>query len=117
MNTFTPTLKAIAIPGAFLLTMMLVSQAHAEEYAKSYTVTGPATVRVKVDDSSVHVVTSDSDQVEFRVTSQGFSAIEIGGKLHIDSHQSGNDVELTVRLASRLMIGFSNKRLSTEVRM
>lgn len=117
MNTSTPTLKGIAIPGAFLLTLMLVSQAHAEEYVKSYTVSGPSTVRVKVDDSSVHVVTSDTNQVEFRVTSQGFSAVEIGGKLHIDSQQNGNDVELNVRLASRVVIGFSNKRLSTEVRM
>ena len=117
MNTSTPHLKGIAIPGAFLLTMMLISQAHAEEYVKSYTVTGPATVRIKVDDSSVHVVTSDTNQVEFRVTSQGFSAIEIGSKLHIDSQQNGNDVELTVRLASHFVIGFSNRRLTTEVRM
>lgn len=117
MNTSTPTLTGIAFPGALLLTMMLVSQAHAEEYVKSYTVTGPATVHIKVDDSSVHVVTSDSNQVEFRVTSQGFSAIEFGGKLRIDSQQNGNDVELTVRLASHFVIGFSNKQLTTEVRM
>jgi Putative adhesin len=117
MNTSTPTLKGFAIPGAFLLTMMLVSRAHAEEYLKSYTVTGPATVRIKVDDSSVHVVTSDTNQVEFRVTSKGFSAVEIGGKLHIDSQQNGNDVELTVKLSSRIVVGFNNKRISAEVRM
>jgi Putative adhesin len=117
MNTSTPTLKGIAIPGSLLLTVLLVTAAHADEYVKSYTVSGPATVRIKVDDSSVHVVTSDTNQVEFRVTSQGFSAIEIGGKLHIDSQQNGNDVDLTVRLASHLVIGFSNKRLTTEVRM
>jgi putative adhesin len=117
MNTSTPTLKGFAIPGAFLLTMMLVSRAHAEEYLRSYTVTGPATVRIKVDDSSVHVVTSDTNQVEFRVTSKGFSAVEIGGKLHIDSQQNGNDVELTVKLSSRIVVGFNNKRISAEVRM
>jgi DUF4097 and DUF4098 domain-containing protein YvlB len=117
MNTSIPTLKGMAVPGAFLLSMILVSRAHAEEYVKSYNVTGPATVRIKVDDSSVHVTTSDTNQVEFRVTSQGFSAVEVGGKLHIDSQQNGNDVELTVRLASHFVIGFSNRRLTTEVRM
>lgn len=117
MNTSMPTLKGFAIPGAFLFTMMLVSRAHADEYAKSYTVAGPATVRINVDDSSVHVVTSDTNQVEFRVTTQGFSAIEIGGKLHIDSQQNGNDVELTVKLSTRVVIGFNNKRITTEVRM
>jgi DUF4097 and DUF4098 domain-containing protein YvlB len=63
------------------------------------------------------VITSDTNQVEFRVTSQGFAAINIGGKLHIDSQQNGNEVELTVRLSPRVTIGFNNKRLSTEVRM
>jgi DUF4097 and DUF4098 domain-containing protein YvlB len=117
MNTSTPTLKGIAIPGAFLLAMTLNSRAYAEEYVKSYTVTAPVSVHIKVDDSSVHVVTSDTNQVEFRVTSTGFSAIEIGGKLHIDSQQNGNDVELNVRLAPHVIIGFNNKRLATEVRM
>src|SRR6201986_3715085 len=117
MKTTTPTLKSFAIPGKFTLTMMLVSRVHAEEYLKSYTVTGPVTVRIKIDDSSVHVVTSDTNQVEFRVTSKGFSAVEIGGKLHIDFQQKGKAVELTVKLSSRIVVGFNNKRISTEVRM
>jgi DUF4097 and DUF4098 domain-containing protein YvlB len=117
MNIAAPTLKTIAVPCTLLLSLLLASRAGAEEYVKAYTVTGRATVHVKVDDSSVRVITSDTSQVEFRVTSEGFAAINIGGKLHVDSQQNGNDVELTVRLAPHVTIGFSNKRLSTEVRM
>jgi DUF4097 and DUF4098 domain-containing protein YvlB len=118
MNIATPTLKRIAAPCALLLTTALASQVNAaEEYVKSYAVTGQATVRIRADDSSVRVVTSDANQVEFRVTSEGFAAINIGGKLHVDSQQSGNQVELTVRLSPGVKLGFSNRRLSTEVRM
>lgn len=117
MNIHVPLFNRIPLPCAAVLIIALASQAHAEDYQKSYTVTGPASVHVKVDDSSVLVTTSDTNQVEFRVTSKGFSAVEIGGKLHIDSQQSGNEVELTVRMSTRFVIGFSNKSLTTEVRM
>ena len=93
------------------------SVANAEEYVKSYAVDGRADVRVHADDSSVKVVTSDTNQVEFRVMSEGFAAINIGGKLHVDSHQNGNQVELTVHVIPGVTIGINSRRLSTEVRM
>lgn len=117
MQPSTAVLKRIAVPCTFLFAMLLAARAGAEEYSKSYTVTGRPTVRVKVDDSMVRVVTSDTDQVEFRVTSAGFAAIKIGGKLHIDSQQNGNDVELSVRMSPQLTLLFNTKRFSTEVRM
>lgn len=119
MKMSAPTLKRMAASCTLLLTLFMATQANAkeEEYAKSYLVTGPATVRIKVDDSSVRVVTSDTNQVEFRVTSEGFAAIKIGGKLHIDSQQNGNEVDLTVRVSPQLTILFNTKRLNTEVWM
>ena len=113
----TPTFKRIAVPCTLLLTVALASRVNAEEYLKSYTVTGQASVRIKVDDSSVQVITSDSNQVDFRVTSEGFAAINVGGKLHVDSQQNGNQVELTVRLSPGVTLGFSNRKLTTVVRM
>ena len=117
MKLATASLKRIAVPCTFLLATLVAARASAEEYLKSYTVTGPPTVRIKVDDSSVRVVTSDANQVDFRVTSEGFAAIKIGGKLRIDSRQNGNEVDLTVRLSPQVTLFFNTKRLSTEVRM
>jgi hypothetical protein len=117
MNIATPNLKSIALPCTLLLATALASKVKAEEYVKTYTVTAQPTVRIRVDDSRVRVTTSDTNQVEFRVTAEGFATINIGGKLHVDSQQNGNLVELTVRVTPGVMIGFSNKRLSTEVRM
>jgi len=117
MNITLPALQRLAAPCALLLSAALASPANAEEYVKAYTVAGRANVVVHVDDSSVHVVTSDSNQVEFRVLSEGFSAINIGGKLHVDSQQNGDQVELTVRVNHGVTIGINTTRLSTEVRM
>jgi DUF4097 and DUF4098 domain-containing protein YvlB len=117
MNMTLPTLQKLAAPCALLLSAGLASQANAEEYVKSYTVAGRADVRIHVDDSKVHVVTSDTNQVEFRVISEGLAAINIGGKLHVDSQQNGDQVELTVRVSHGVTIGINTTRLSTEVRM
>lgn len=117
MNITLATLHRFAVPCALLLAVGLVSEARAEEYLKSYAVSGRPDVRIHVDDSTVHVVTSDTQQVEFHVTAEGFSAINIGGKLHVDSHQDGNQVELTVRVEHGVTIGINTRRLSTEVRM
>jgi Putative adhesin len=116
MKITTPSLR-ITVPCAVLFISALASPVHAEEYSKTYAVTGQTTVRIQADDSSVHVITADTDRVEFRVTSEGFAAVNIGRKLHIDSQQNGNQVELTVRLSPGVTLGINNKRISTEVRM
>jgi DUF4097 and DUF4098 domain-containing protein YvlB len=117
MNSVMPTLKKVALPCVLVLTMPLASQAKPEEeYVKTYTVTAQPTVHIRVDDSRVLVVTSDANRVEFRVTSEGFTAIKIGGKLHIDSQQNGNQVELTVHVSPSVVF-INTMRLSTEVRM
>ena len=73
-------------------------------------------VHVDVDDSSVHVVASDASQVEFRVIYEGFT-MGVGGDLHVDSQQSGNQVTLTAHTKPHVIIGFSTRRLRTEVHM
>jgi hypothetical protein len=102
---------------ALILAAAYASPTLAEEYAKTYPVSGQAIVRVRVDDSSVQVMTSDTPEVSFHVTTEGFSAIDIGRKLHIDSRQDGNQIELTVHLSAGVTLGFSNRRITTVVRM
>ena len=117
MKIACATATQLYVSGAILLALGFASNANAEEYLRSYSVTGRADVHVHVDDSSVHIVTSDTSQIEFKVTSEGFTTFNIGGKVRIDSQQNGNQVELTVLEKPGLSIGFSDKRLRTEVRM
>jgi DUF4097 and DUF4098 domain-containing protein YvlB len=101
--------RILALSG---LIPLAATQAHAEEYVKSYTVTGRATVRVQADDSSVRVISSDAQKVEFRVTYEGY---ELGNTLFLESRQNGNEVELIEREKNGIMVGYRNRRLSTEV--
>jgi hypothetical protein len=90
--------------------------ANAEEWNKAYTVSGRAQVRVETNDGSVQTITSDSKQVEFRVTYNGY---ELDKNLHIDSHQDGDSVQINARVNGHW--GFSwgghNRGLKIEVHM
>jgi len=80
----------------------LVPGARAEEWSKSYTISGRAQVRVDTNDGSVRIATGDSKQVEFRVIYEGY---ELNKNLHIDSRQDGDSVQLNARVTGHW--GFS----------
>ena len=117
MKLAAATATNLSVPCVIVLALGFASSARAEEYTKSYSVAGRADVRVHVDDSSVRILTSDTHQIEFTVKNEGFSTFSIGGKLHIDSQQNGNQVELTVHKKPGVTIGVSYRQLSTEVHM
>jgi hypothetical protein len=107
-----------ALPFAALLvaSAFTASSARAEEWNKSYTVSGRAQVHVETNDGSVQTYTGDTKQVEFRVTYNGY---EIDKNLHIDSRQDGDSVQITARVNGHW--GFSwnghNRGLKIEVHM
>ena len=99
-----------------LLTAGLASPAGAEEYVKSYAVSGRANVEVNSDNGSVHVVTSETTQVQFHV-SYDLSAWGAHAP-SIDSQQSGNRVQLSAHTDRSALFGFGNRlRLIIEVAM
>lgn len=76
--------------------------AHAEEWTKTYPVSGRAQVRVDTNDGAVQIYTGDSKQVEFRVD---FSGYELNKSVHIDSRQDGDSVQVVARISGHW--GFS----------
>jgi hypothetical protein len=100
---------------ALLAAGMLAPQSHAEEWTKSYSISGRAQVRVDTNDGSVNISTSDSKQVEFMVDYEGF---ELDKNLHIDARQDGDSVQINARTTGHW--GFSwgkGRRIRIEVRM
>lgn len=98
---------------SLLLIMGFVSSAGAEEYLKSYPVTGRASVRVNADNAGVRITSSDASKVEFDVTYENWGS----EAPKIDSHQDGNTTELTVRTERHAWWPIAGTRLSIEVRM
>jgi DUF4097 and DUF4098 domain-containing protein YvlB len=85
---------ALIVSGLCLATATF---AGAEEWSKTYTITGKSDLRVETSDADIHVDTWDQNTIEARVTSDRY---KIGGSrgLKIEEHQSGDLVDLQVRL-------------------
>lgn len=75
-----------------ILVFAPVLSASAEEWTKSFPVTGKPTLEVHADDGNVRVRSCDCKTVEAKVVSQGYRANE----LKITSSQTGDRVELDV---------------------
>lgn len=90
--------------------------AQAEEWTKTYPVTGRPNVRVNTNDGSVRVTSGDNKQVELRVEYEGY---EMNKSLHVESRQDGDRVELTARVTGHwgFSWGHNSRRLHIEVRM
>jgi DUF4097 and DUF4098 domain-containing protein YvlB len=90
--------------------------AQAEEWTKTYLVTGRPNVRVNTNDGSVRVTSGDNKQVELRVEYEGY---EMNKSLHVESRQDGDRVELTARVTGHwgFSWGHNSRRLHIEVRM
>jgi DUF4097 and DUF4098 domain-containing protein YvlB len=107
----------LAVAGAALLAAAILAPgARAEEWTKSYSVSGRAQVRVETNDGSVNISTSDSKQVEFVVDYEGF---ELNKSLHVDSRQDGDSVQINARTLGHWGFSWGGKgrRIRIEVRM
>jgi hypothetical protein len=92
-------------------------QAQAEDWNKSFTVNGRASVRVESNDAGVRVSTSDdTKEVQFHVTFEGY---ELDKTLRVEAHQDGDRVELSCRVPNGWHFGWGqgHKRVQIEVRM
>jgi len=107
----------VAIPLSALVMLGAASApyAKAEEWTKSYTVSGRANVRIDTNDGSVRVTTSDTKQIELKVLYSGYT---LDKNLKIDSRQDGDRVELTAKETMHWNWGIHvNRGLRVEVRM
>ncbi len=109
---------AVPLSAAVLIAAAVFAPAaNAEEWTKSYTVSGRANVHVDTNDGSVRVTTGDTKQVELRVIYNGYT---LDKNLRIESKQDGDRVELSARETNHWNWNFGvhiNRGLRLEVRM
>src|SRR5260370_37577052 len=89
------TVRIGVVCAALLAASTLAPGARAEEWTKSYTVSGRAQVRVDTNDGAVRVATGDAKQVEFRVIYEGYG---LNKNMRIDSRQDGASVQINARV-------------------
>ena len=75
--------------------LFLSAAASAEEWNKSFPISGVAELRVETSDAQIHVDTWDEKKIDAHITSTkwGFGQ----GGIEVKDHQSGDSVELEVR--------------------
>jgi DUF4097 and DUF4098 domain-containing protein YvlB len=84
------------------LCLAAVPSARAEQWSKIFTLSGKPDLRVETSDANIRVDTWDRNTVEARVTAEGWKIGEGGVK--IIEHQTGNSIELEVRLPRTVCI-------------
>ena len=112
----TAAMKVGFVCAAALALALAAPRAKAEEWTKSYSISGRPQVRVETNDGAVRVYTVDSKTVELRVEYTGY---ELNKNLHIDSRQNGDAVEINARTSGHwgFSWGGNHHNIRIEVRM
>ena len=93
MNRTGRVFKGLIL-GCFVLSLTVLS-AQADDWSKTYTLTGKPDLRVETSDANIRVTTWDQNTIEAKVTT---SRYKIGGDgIRIEEHQNGDTVEINVR--------------------
>lgn len=92
-------MKAIASKSGWLLilaiSVAIVLPASAEEWSKTYNVSGKPDLRIETSDANIRVTTWDQNTIEAKVITSRYKIGE--GGIHVEEHQTGNSVEIEVR--------------------
>jgi hypothetical protein len=98
------------------LCLAVVPAACADQWSKTFTVSGKPDLRVETSDANIHVDTWDQNSIEAKVTSEHWKIGE--GGLQIYDHQTGDSVELEIRFPHSF-VTFSTRsyRVDVEIHM
>jgi DUF4097 and DUF4098 domain-containing protein YvlB len=116
-------MKLTAMKRLSLLTMILglavALPAHADDWSKTYTLSGKPDLRVDTSDANIHVSTWDQNTIEARVTTTKYKIGDDG--IRIEEHQTGDTVEIDVRFphfrSHGITIEWGQHRVDVEIRM
>ncbi|MBZ5682297.1 MAG: DUF4097 domain-containing protein [Acidobacteriia bacterium] len=90
--------------------------ARADEWSKTYTLTGKPDLRIETSDANIHVHTWDQNKIEAKVIATRYKIGE--GGIRVEEHQNGDSVEIDVRYPHHgITIDFGNHRVDIDIQM
>jgi hypothetical protein len=97
-----------------VLLVLSGSLAFADDWKKSFTVSGKVDLRIDVDDGAVTIRAWDRNEIEAHITTRGW---RIGpSEVRITDRQTGNRVEVELR-TPRVHISFGNRSVHVELQV
>jgi len=104
------------LAAVLIATLAVVPLARADEWSKTYTITGKPDLRVETSDANIRVDTWDQNTIQARVTTTRYKIGENGIK--ISEHQTGDSVEIEVHFPTRIFnFDFGSHRVEVEIHM
>src|ERR1700756_2907900 len=92
-------MKLVAIKRLSLVilaaSVVAVLPAHADEWSKTYNVTGKPELRIETSDANIRVTTWDQNTIEAKGVTSRYKIGE--GGIRVEEHQTGDSVEIDVR--------------------
>jgi DUF4097 and DUF4098 domain-containing protein YvlB len=88
------TVKRLSL-AALVVAVVSVLPAHADEWSKTYTISGRPDLRVETSDANIRVTTWDQNTIEAKVETSRYKIGE--GGIRVEEHQNGDTVEIDVR--------------------
>ena len=79
----------------WLFSIVAVLPAIADEWSKTYNVSGNPDLRIETSDANIRVTTWDQNTIEAKVITSRYKIGE--GGIRVEEHQTGNSVEIEVR--------------------
>jgi len=107
-------MKSIVLAAVVLMFAAVAATVRADDWSKTYTVTGKPELRIDTNDGNVSVTTWDRSQIEARVSTEGWRIGE--DEVRIRESQSGASVDLDVHVPNRWGIG-GRRRVSIELKV
>lgn len=99
-----------------VLSVLAVPFARADEWSKTYSITGKPDLRVETSDANLRVDTWDKNTIEVHVTTKRYKIGE--GGIKIIEHQNGDSVDLELRYPHHVFtIEFGNSRVEVDIHM
>ncbi len=98
------------------LAVVFALPAHADEWAKTYTLTGKPDLRVETSDANIRVSTWDQNTIEAKVITTRYKIGE--GGIRVEEHQTGDSVDIEVRYPHHdFNVGWGNHRVDIIIQM
>jgi DUF4097 and DUF4098 domain-containing protein YvlB len=105
--------RAIVLLAALFLLSSLV---FADDWNKTYNLTGKPTLKVETSDANIRVTASDRNTIEARITTEGYKIGPDG--IRITETQAGNIIDIQVRYPHHdVVIGWSHHKVEVEIQV
>jgi hypothetical protein len=101
---------------AILALAMAALPARAEEWSKTYNISGRAELRVETSDANIRVTTWDQNTIEAKVITSQYKIGE--GGIRVDERQTGDSVDIEVHFPHHdFQIGWRSHRVDIVIQM